>query len=321
MIALYIFLGLIGLLIIYICLTSLIYKRSLFASIVAIYLLFTSKRKRHGVFKKSFKKYLLNMEKEDPYYKVETKTKVNIKEIYYDNVQTLIFNDTKDIDNVIIYYHGGAYISKPLKYHISFVDKLAINTNSIVIFPIYPKAPNHHYDDAIKLAINLYNDIINKTNKNIILMGDSSGGGLALILQKYLANNNIKQPNKTILLSPWVDLKMENKELKKYERKDPMLSIEPLKEIAKLWANDLPLDDEKISPIYGNLTNLTNLTLIVGTREFLYPDIILLSNKLKDNNVNHNLFIGNGMNHVFPVFPIKEASVVNQYIYNIINKQ
>ena len=168
MIALYIFLGLIGLLIIYICLTSLIYKRSFFASIVAIYLLFTSKRKRHGVIKKSFKNYLLNMEKENPYYKVETKTKVNIKEIYYDNVQTLIFNDTKDIDNVIIYYHGGAYISKPLKYHISFVDKLAINTNSIVIFPIYPKAPKHHYDDAIKLAINLYNVIINNTNKNII---------------------------------------------------------------------------------------------------------------------------------------------------------
>lgn len=319
MIALYIFLELIGLLLIYICFTSLIYKRSLFASIVAIYLFFTSKRKRHAIFKKSFKKYLLNMELEDPYYKIKTKTLVNVKEVYYDNVQTLIFNDTTNIDNIIIYYHGGAYISKPLKYHISFIDKLAINTNSTIIFPIYPKTPKHHYNDALNFAINLYNAIIKNTNKNIILMGDSSGGGLALILQEHLANNNIKQPNRTILLSPWVDLKMDNKELRKYERKDPMLSIGPLKEIAKLWANDLPLEDYRISPINGNLNKLTNLTLIVGTREFIYPDIILLSNKLKDSKVDHNLYVGHGMNHVFPVFPIKEAKIVNKYIYALIN--
>ena len=77
-------------------------------------------------------------------------------------------------------------------------------------------------------------------------MGDSSGGGLALSFNEYLAINNLKQPNDLILLSPWLDITLSSEKIETYEKKDPMLSCEPLREIGMLWANDIDPKDYRI---------------------------------------------------------------------------
>ena len=98
----------------------------------------------------------------------------------------------------------------------------------MIVFAIYPKAPNNTYQSSIKIMDELYNLIMNKTNKDIVFMGDSSGGGLTLAYIEFLSINKLKQPCKTILISPWLDVSLSHKDIKKYERKDPMLSINPL---------------------------------------------------------------------------------------------
>lgn len=190
-------------------------------------------------------------------------------------------------------------------------------SNIDIYYPIYPLAPNHTYKDAYLLILKLYKKLL-KENKEIILMGDSAGGGLALGFAMYLKELNIKLPNKLVLLSPWVDITLSNPSIEEFEKNDPMLSCYGLVEYAKLWAGDLDLKDYKLSPINGDLSNLPDTLIFTGTNEILYPDLILFDKKLQKNKVKSELIIGKNMNHVYPLY-IKKKESLEKIINFILN--
>ena len=76
--------------------------------------------------------------------------------------------------------------------------------------------------------------------------------------------------------------------------------------VAKKWSGDLDLHDPRVSPIYGDLKGLRNVTVFVGTDEVLYPDVTKMFNML-DKDVSNELIVAEGMNHVYPIYPIEEA--------------
>ncbi|MCM3077473.1 alpha/beta hydrolase fold domain-containing protein, partial [Bacillus altitudinis] len=88
--------------------------------------------------------------------------------------------------------HGGGYIEQPLTWHWRFLDRLTKQLNSRVYVPVYPKAPNHQYMDAIESVLPVYQALLEKgTPENIVIMGDSAGGGLSLAFAQYLAKKGI----------------------------------------------------------------------------------------------------------------------------------
>ena len=152
-------------------------------------------------------------------------------------------------------------------------------------------------------------------------MGDSAGGGLALGLVQDFVQNSVKLPKGLILLSPWVDLTMSNPDIKQYIKKDPLLHVDTLLADAKAWAGDRDLSDWKVSPLYGEMKGLPEVLLFSGTRELLYPDIVLLAEKLRKANIKTDFEIGENLNHVFPAFPIPEADVaINKIVEFVKNK-
>lgn len=258
--------------------------------------------------------------KEDKLSKYKFKSKL-VKTTYQGyNVYTISKNNPKDTDSIIIYLHGGAYINEASYFHYRFVDQIATSTNSTIIFPNYPLAPEHTCIDAFKMLEEMYKDILSKTDKKIIFMGDSAGGGLSLAFAEYLVEKKMKMPSKLILISPWVDISMTNKEMRKYESIDPMLDIDELIPIANNWKGNLDIKDSKVSPIYGNLKNIPDTLLFVGERELLYPDIILLNEKLVSAKVKTKFIIGRSMNHIYPLYPIKEAKKSLEEIINFVNE-
>lgn len=302
---------------------SIRFKRSIQSSFVETYLRFTSKRKKHARSRRKFNKYLKRHKNRSDTFifpKVKLCSVVNEHQIDGIQVYHLSNRQSSNCNMIIIYLHGGAYISQPLKYHWKFCDKLSIDLNADIIFPIYPLTPNHHWNESFDLVNNLFNLVKEKTDKPIVLMGDSSGGGLALAFNEYLALNNLKQPNCLILLSPWLDITLSHPKISLYEKKDPMLACNPLKEIGLMWSNNLNPKDYRVSPLYGDVFNLSNVTMIVGTREILYPEVNQFYESLKQNNVQCDLYIGKGMNHDFPLFPIPEAKKAREYIYETIKK-
>lgn len=223
----------------------------------------------------------------------------------------------KGNDNCIIYLHGSGYVRPPRPQHWRMVGRLAEQTGATVIFPIYPKAPNHTCKEVYALMKNFYVSVAKNFNK-VILAGDSSGGGLALGLVQEFKEENVRMPDELILLSPWVDVSLENPDLAEREKYDGLVSIDNERIWGKCWAGDYDVKHPRVSPLFGDLNGLCAITIFVGTREVLYPDIIKLYNKLKDCKAEVSLYKGSGLNHGYPLYPIPEAEKALKIIVGVV---
>lgn len=239
-----------------------------------------------------------------------------VEEESFKNFQ--IFNIGENNKRVILYLHGGAYNCQPSIFHYRFADFLYQKTGIKVIFPIYPKAPKYNYKDCYEMLDYIYNNIIDEGYDEIIFMGDSAGGGLALSYYQYLKKNHLRTANRLVLISPWLDLSMTNPQIINYEDRDPMISREGLKYMGKIWADNEDLKQYMLSPIYGDLTYLPKTLIFTGTDEILYPDIKLLMKKLK-NNKKVTYYKYQKMNHVFVLFPIPEGKIARNQIVDFLN--
>ena len=227
---------------------------------------------------------------------------------------------TSSPEMTILYLHGGAYINDASFYHWKLCDKLAQKTGAEVVFPVYPLTPNHTWEETYDLLMVLYQDIQEHASGPVVIMGDSAGGGLAVAFCEYLSEQGLKQPDKMILFSPWMDISMSNPEAADYEAVDPMLSAYGLVEMGKCWAGDLDIRDYKVSPIYGDISSLKNVWLFVGTREIFYPDVTKFYSMLLEQGIQSELIIGEGMNHVYPTYPIPEADEAVEQVCRILNE-
>lgn len=223
---------------------------------------------------------------------------------------------------VILYVHGGAWYQDPLKHHFEFIDLLASTMNAKVIMPIYPKVPHAYYQQTFDLLNKIYKQIISTVESahQITIMGDSAGGQISLSFAQYLSEEQLTQPSNIVLISPVLDATFSNPEAPIYEKVDPMLGIEGSKYFTELWANELPLTDWRVSPINGDFENLGHITIVIGTKETIYPDSLKLSKILNSKNIKHEFIPGYNLFHIFPIFPIPERQHIIEQLKQIISR-
>ena len=109
---------------------------------------------------------------------------------------------TFDSDDVILYFFGGGYISGDPSYELPIVAHLAASSNKRCVLPYYSLAPEHPYPAALNEALAVFDALAATSNGNIILGGESSGGGLAMSLLHQRCANVAA----LCLFSPWLDL-------------------------------------------------------------------------------------------------------------------
>ena len=220
-------------------------------------------------------------------------------------------------DRVVMYLHGGAYVAQPMIFQWRFATKLAKETGVKVVVPMYPLAPEHTYKDAKTKVTKLYKQLL-KDYKQVVVIGDSAGGGLALALAQSWQGSKIDAPSKLILLSPWLDITLSNKLIPGLDVIDPMLSYKDLRNIGPLWAGELLTTDSFVSPINSDIIPSSKMYIFAGTREIFCPDCIDYYVKCKKANADVCLILGNGMNHVYPMYPIPEAHTAFKQICEIV---
>lgn len=291
-------------------------RRSFSAVTVEMLLRITGRRNRYK--KSGYDKYMRKLDNEK-YTLPNVRFRSTVEKSEFCGIGVYSLSKTDSPDRVILYLHGGAYINQPLSFHWRGCDKIVQATNAKLVMPIYPLVPHGNCELTYGILLKLYSEIAAGTDKPIVLMGDSAGGGLAFGFCQYLRDEtDLPQPSMIIGLSPWVDVTMTNPKMPEYEPKDPMLAIYGAAKMGELWAGDLDPKDYRVSPIYGNVEGLPRSFMFVGTREVLYPDIAEFYQKLTDKNVECDMYVVNGMNHVYPLFPIKEAKLAVKQISEII---
>lgn len=189
---------------------------------------------------------------------------------------------------VILYFHGGAYVAEATTLHWDFLEKLANDTKSTIVMPDYPLTPKYTYKDVFNMVEPLYKEIISKVDvKNLVMMGDSAGGGITLALAEKISQNNIQLPSKTILISPWLDVTLTNEKIKEVQKNDKDLNKEKLLIAGISYARDEEgMKSYLVKPINGPLSKLKNVIIYTGTYDILNPDTHLLQEKAKKEGID-----------------------------------
>jgi epsilon-lactone hydrolase len=246
-------------------------------------------------------------------YMVET-MQVNGRNIFI--VAPKIINN----DKIVFYLHGGAYIAGISWPHWRFIRKLIGNSGVKVAMVDYPVAPENSYTDTIDMVLKSYEMLLkNYLPSQIVFMGDSAGGGLALAIAQELHRKNLPQPASLILLCPWLDVTMSNQDIDAFEKKDSLLSRKALVSAGKHYAKDADRRNPLISPLYGGFDGLAPLHLFAGTHDLLTADARKLNELLKNKNANFHYHEYSHMFHVWMLFPIPEAKKVLHHIARIID--
>ncbi len=172
---------------------------------------------------------------------------------------------------IILYIHGGSYVGELEKYHWNFFKDIIDDTNATIIVPDYPLSPENTYLQVFKMMEPLYKNIVEKIqDKEFILMGDSAGAGLALAL--YQRSGKLKRilPQKTILISPWLDVRMTNPDIDKID--DPVLKKPLLRLSGKRYAGKNGQKSYLVNPVLGPTDKLKEIYILSGTKDMLNPD-------------------------------------------------
>ncbi|GGF43574.1 esterase [Williamsia phyllosphaerae] len=214
----------------------------------------------------------------------------------------------------VLYLHGGAYISEIAPQHYGFISRL-VDAGVRVDVPIYGLAPQHTAVQAYDLVGSVYRRLLTDADPSqITLMGDSAGAGLALGFVQQLPIPDLPLPAQVVLVSPWLDATLSNPEIAAVEERDPWLSSVGLREAARAWAGDLPLDDPRVSPIRGPLRGLPPIDIWCGTRDLFLPDVLALTRMIVDGGGQARLTQCEGAIHVYPVLPTPEGKVATREI-------
>lgn len=199
------------------------------------------------------------------------------------NIYIIKSKTNNSSDKIIFYIHGGAYVANMNKNHWRFFNNICNDLGVTIIAPDYPLVPMNTADDVFDMIEPLYSEVIEKYGKhNVILMGDSAGGTIALAL---LEENKSINPSKTILISPWLDIHMTNEEILKVEKYDKELNKKALDVAAKLYTKKCS-KEFLASPLYGPLENLENIIIYTGTYDILNPDVCVFKKKIDELGIN-----------------------------------
>ncbi|HVI44829.1 MAG TPA: alpha/beta hydrolase [Chitinophaga sp.] len=215
----------------------------------------------------------------------------------------------------ILYMHGGGYVHNITKYDWPFLEKILQQTDYGIIVPDYPLAPAYSHIDVFKMIVPLYLELIQTIDsKEIVLMGFSAGGGIALALAQYLKKNELEQPGQIILLSPLLDGSLTNPDISLVAHRDPYIEVEGLRQAALAYSFDDNVRYYRVSPINGPIAGLAPISIFMGGRDILMPDGRKLTKLAAEAGVHINYREFPGMIHVWIFLQIPEARQAIQEI-------
>lgn len=209
--------------------------------------------------------------------------------------------DNADPDKVLLYFHGGGYIVGSPATAAAMSGFLAKEAGILCFSLDYPLAPESPFPAALDNAVAAYRVLLDKGFKpeNIVIAGDSAGGGLALALLVDIRENSLPMPAGAYLLSPWTDLTHSFASHETKRLVDVIVNRDFLELMASLYAGENDRESPRISPAFADLHGLPPLLIHVGSSEILLDDSLTVVRNAAMADVPAALMVWPGYGHVF----------------------
>ncbi len=204
-------------------------------------------------------------------------------------------------DHIVLWLHGGGYVMGSSRSHKGLASQIAHKAGMSTVIPDYRLAPENKFPAPVEDAVAVYQAVMAEGVKpeNIILAGDSAGGGLAVMTALKLREMKVGQPAGLMLLSPWVDLSTSGWSIEAKAKRDPFLTRGALQMRTQQYLGDCSMHDPAVDVLKADLRGLPPAFIQVGEAEILLSDSTALAEKLGAAGVPVSLEIWPEMFHIF----------------------
>ena len=207
----------------------------------------------------------------------------------------------------VYHLHGGAYISAfSTSYNDTAVRYSRCYRGADVFSLDYRTAPEDVYPCALEDAVEGYAWLLKAgyLPRNIIVCGDSAGGGLSLALCMRLRDQGVELPRALVLSSPWADLAAEGESYQTKVTDDVFFGsydadVAPRYPVPIDYAGQRDPHEPLISPVYGSFEGLPPLLIQTGENELLLSDSQTVAQKAKAAGTDVELIVYPLMCHTF----------------------
>ncbi|HRN94833.1 MAG: alpha/beta hydrolase [Chitinophagales bacterium] len=216
----------------------------------------------------------------------------------------IAYNKNNHTNKVILYFHGGGYVTGSIETHRSFCSQLSKHSGAKLLLIEYRLAPENVYPAPIEDAANAYKWLLAQgyEAKNIAFAGDSAGGGVTAGTLAYLRDNEIELPACAVMFSPWLDLTFSGKSYQENQEIDPMLIYDGFVLWSKAYLGNAERNAPYASPLLHSLKKFPPTLIQVGSCEMLLDDSTQFAAKAKTEGVEVTLEIYDKHFHVFNAF-------------------
>jgi epsilon-lactone hydrolase len=206
---------------------------------------------------------------------------------------------------VILYLHGGGYVSGSIKTHRALVGNIATAAQTKCLSVEYALAPEVPFPQGLNDAVTVYSWLLKQgyDHSKIIIAGDSAGGGLAAGTLLKIRDEKMPKPAAGVLLSPWLDLECTGDSIKRLANKDVMIPEDALLKYGKLYANE-HIKNPYASPILGNLQGLPPIYIQVSDAEILLDDTLRFKETALAAKVDIKVDVYKNTAHVWQAYGI-----------------
>ncbi len=218
-------------------------------------------------------------------------------------MELLSLKENPNTDKIILQLHGGGYIGAMRNAYRMFAGLYNEVSKGMSVLTIdYRVAPEHPYPAALEDAVAAYRWLLEQGwfSDQIILAGDSAGGGLAMALCHYIKDHGMQMPCGIVAMSPWTDLTASGESYDSNYERDPLFGKTRDSLIYnKDYVGDHDPMDAYISPLFGDFRGFPPMLIQVGSYEMLLSDSTSVAAKVREQGGKVRISVYDGMFHIF----------------------
>jgi acetyl esterase/lipase len=205
-------------------------------------------------------------------------------------------------DRVILYTHGGGFVTNTRHSHRKLAGHLAKATGCRALVLEYRLAPEATFPAQLEDAVAAFAWLVEQgiAPEHIATAGDSAGGNLATAVALKLREDGRPQPAAVVGFSPWYDLEGTGSTMDTNADKDAFVQRPVVQHLGSQFIGDASLQDPLANPTYADLAGLPPLFLTVGGHETLLDSVEQFADRAKNAGVEVALEVAEGQQHVYP---------------------
>lgn len=207
----------------------------------------------------------------------------------------------QETTRTILWLPGGGFFFPATNGHINMLFQLTKETGCRGMMVNYRLAPDHPFPAGLEDAIAAYRHLldIGVAPEDIVVGGDSAGGGMVLSLLLALRDEGLPMPCAGATISALADLSFSTPSRVVNKWRDPVLPTRRNLGAFDSYVGDTPKNDPLLSPAYGNFHGFPPMFAQVGSHEILLDDTLRVARKARSQGVDFELEIWEFLPHAW----------------------